>query len=234
MTLFYPLAHERIAVCSGVADDLSRLSGIKRERFKVIFNPAAGGWTGEAPRPMISLPHYDVLILSVGSLKKQKDHETLIRAFALLGDQRNAHLVILGEGNERKRLESLVATLRLEGRVHMPGFAIDARPYYDAADLFVLSSRYEGFGNVIVEALERGVPVVSTRCPHGPQEILDNGTFGRLVPVGDPRALADAIDGALRADHDKSALKHRASIFDVNRIASQYLSLMFPGKDTKA
>jgi glycosyltransferase involved in cell wall biosynthesis len=227
----YPLASERVAVSSGVAEDISALSGIARDRFSVIHNPLLtrpavetnamaaeavwGGWRG--PR-----------IISVGRFKAQKNHALLIRAFKRLLGEKDARLLILGSG---PLAEATAAVARAEGvreKVLMPGAVPDPTPYYLSADLFALSSDYEGFGNVIVEALSCGVPVVSTNCRSGPSEILENGRYGRLTPVRDVGALAAAMAEALAVDHDREALRRRAADFAPERIADQYLRLLFP------
>ena len=193
IALTYPLAHARVAVSTGVADDLAALSGISRDSISVIYNPLLarpevatdgaaaeavwGGWRG--PR-----------IITVGRLKAQKNHALLIRAFKKMLATRDARLLILGTG---ELFEATAALARAEGvadKVLMPGTVPNPTPYYRSSDLFVLSSDYEGFGNVIIEALACGVPIVSTDCRSGPSEILENGRYGRLVPVGDVDALA--------------------------------------------
>jgi len=167
-------------------------------------------------------------VLSVGTLKRAKDYPTLLRAFAALPRSLHAKLTILGEGGLRSQLEAQVAELGLEGRVAMPGFVLDPYPWFRTADLLVLSSESEGFGNVLVEALECGVPVVSTNCPGGPREILEGGRHGRLVPVGDSQALADAMAATLTAPVDRERLIARARDFSAERIAEQYLETLFP------
>ena len=111
----------------------------------------------------------------------------------------------------------------------LPGFVTDPYPWFRSADLFVLSSQWEGFGNVIVEALECGVPVVSTDCPSGPSEILDNGIYGRLVPVGDAAMLSAAIIQSLDDKYDRELLISRAKYFSVRNVSDQYLAYCFPG-----
>ena len=123
---------------------------------------------------------------------------------------------------------ALVTELGLQKRVSLPGFTRDPYPWFRSADLFVLSSRWEGFGNVIVEALECGVPVVSTNCPSGPDEILEDGRYGKLVPVQDPVALANAMVQSLNEVHDREALMRRAQDFSVRKISDEYLSYIFP------
>lgn len=229
MRMFYPWADARVAVSEGVADDMVRLSEVPRRAIEVIHNPAAVGRVldkGSSPLPIAI--GGSSLILSVGTLKAVKRHDVLIRAFgrAQLPD---ATLCIIGEGVERVRIEALVQELGLQGRVLLPGYRADTAPWYAHADLFVLSSDHEGFGNVIVEALEQGTPVVSTDCPSGPREILADGRYGALVPVGDIDALARAMENSLSSRHDHEALKRRARDFSVSKAATAYLDLLLPG-----
>lgn len=227
MRITYPFATGIIAVSQGVKEDLCRLGGFRDERVKVIYNPAATGVSPHretsAVRDQLWGAGFRHHILAVGTLKEQKDHETLIRAFARLSPDINAKLTILGDGSLRKELESLIAQLGLQKRVSMPGFVADPYPWFRSADLFVLSSQWEGFGNVIVEALECGVPVVSTDCASGPAEILDNGRYGKLVPISDPDALATAMAGSLAEPFDRDILIKRAQMFSVRAISDQYL-----------
>jgi glycosyltransferase involved in cell wall biosynthesis len=231
MALTYRDADARVAVSAGLADDLAALSGIPRRRFEVVNNPV--------PAPSDDrLPDADAVwgappgrrILSVGSLKAEKNQALLIRAFARLRGSEDARLMLLGEGALRDELVRLAASEGVGGQVLMPGFVADPGPYFRSADLFVLSSDHEGFGNVILEALACGVPVVSTDCRSGPAEILAGGQFGRLVPVGDAAAMAAAMREALDQDHDRAALRRRAAEFSVTRAADRYLELMFPNE----
>lgn len=235
IALTYPFAYARIAVSSGVADDLAKLAGIRRESISVIYNPLLrrplaeagiaaaeeiwGGWRG--PR-----------IITVGQLKAQKNHALLIRAFEKLLRKQDARLLILGEGALFAATRERARSQGVADRVIMPGAVLDPMPYYASADLFVLSSDFEGFGNVIVEALACGLPVVSTDCQSGPSEILENGRYGRLVPVGDDDALAEAMSEALLAEHDREALKRRAEDFTPERLAEQYLRVIFEQTDS--
>jgi glycosyltransferase involved in cell wall biosynthesis len=161
-------------------------------------------------------------------LKDEKNQALLFHAFALLLETVDARLMLLGEGPLRGKLEALSRKLGVADKIVMPGFVTDPAPFYRTADLFVLSSDYEGFGNVIVEALACGLPAVSTDCPSGPAEILENGRFGQLTPVGDAVALADAMAESLAAEHDREALRRRAADFSPARAAKQYLQLLFP------
>src|SRR5262249_18705982 len=143
----------------------------------------------------------------------------------------DARLLILGTGDLAEQTASVARAEGIGDKVLMPGATRDPVPFYRSADLFVLSSDYEGFGNVIVEALACGLPVVSTDCRSGPAEILENGRYGRLVPVGDAQALARAMADALAAEHDREAFKRRAADFSPERAADQYLRLLFPGSN---
>lgn len=235
MWIGYRLADARVGVSSGVADDMARLSGMDRARFSVIYNPAATGQVVETGYtvPLALVGRTAPILLAVGTLKAVKRHDLLIRAFAKLS-RTDAMLCILGEGQERAGLEMLIDLLGLQDRVLLAGYQADLAPWYGHADLFVLSSDHEGFGNVIVEALEHGLPVVSTNCPSGPGEILDNGKYGTLVPAGDIDALAHAMEEALSREHDYEALKRRAQYFSVDKAAGSYLDLLLPGWRSKA
>jgi glycosyltransferase involved in cell wall biosynthesis len=227
MRLTYPSASGIIAVSEGVKQDMCRLGRFAESQVRVIYNPAAIGVSTQPEMESVKNKlwgfGFDNHILSVGTLKVQKDHATLIRAFASLPESLNAKLTILGEGGLRAELEALVQQLGLQNRVAMPGFVVDTYPWYRTADLFVLSSRWEGFGNVIVEALECGLPVVSTDCQSGPAEILENGRVGRLVPIEDPVALAACMAKALTEPVDSELLRRRARDFTVGEIADRYL-----------
>ena len=201
LSLTYPFADARIAVSAGVADDLAALCGLPRRDISVVYNPlfqrpaspddcaAAeaiwGGWSG--PR-----------LLTVGNLDPRKNHPLLIGAFGKVVARRDARLLILGadQGTEGT-VKAYAQSLGVADKVIMPGAVQNPTAYYMSANLFVLSSDTEGFGNVIVEALASGLPVVSTDCPYGPAEILAGGRYGRLTPVGDEGALARAIVDAL-------------------------------------
>ena len=227
MRATYPFATGVMAVSQGVKEDMCRLGGFTDERVKVIYNPAA---TGVCPdresvkvREQLWGAGFSHHILTVGSFKVQKNHALLIRAFAKLPRSLNAKLVILGEGTLRPQLEALISELNLQGLVSLPGFTTDPYPWFRSADLFVLSSGWEGLPTVLIEALECGLPIVSTDCPSGPAEILVNGRFGKLVPVGDVDALAAAMEASLNESYDRQALMNRAKDFSVERISEQYL-----------
>ena len=224
--LSYNLVHGIIAVSQGVKEDLVKTFGIRAERVRVIYNPAGSmvlpelvGRENSGSGDKIEILN----ILSVGELKDQKKHDLLIRAFAILPSRYRCNLFIVGEGALRGSLEKLIADLGLNDRVFLPGFYLDLAVWYQNSHLFVLSSGWEGFGNVIVEALSFGLPVVSTDCMSGPREILENGFYGSLVPCGDAEALASAMEDALWRAHDKHALRRRSQDFSTEKIANQYL-----------
>jgi glycosyltransferase involved in cell wall biosynthesis len=139
-----------------------------------------------------------------------------------------ARLIILGEGRERAKLEALASELGIAEDVSFPGFESNPYAYMSRASVFVLSSAWEGLPNALIEALACGCPVVNTNCPSGPQEILDHGAFGSLVPVRDDKALAEAILQTLEHPQDADRLRARAAEFDINTITKHYLHALFP------
>ena len=164
-------------------------------------------------------------VLTVGSLKEQKNHPLLLRAFARIPDPQ-ARLMLVGMGECEVGLRALAGDLEIADRVIFAGFHPDPTPFYRTADLFVLSSDYEGLPTVLIESLSCGTPVVSTDCPSGPAEILEGGRYGRLVPVRDPAALAAAIQAALSETPDRGALQRRAGDFAPAIAAQRYLDLL--------
>jgi len=227
--LSYPYADGIVAISNGVADDLAESARIARERIDVIYNPAYSDdidTLAEADCPHPWFESDDPVLLGVGGLSDQKDFATLIRAFARVREDRPVRLIILGEGDNREQLESLVRRLDLEDQVDLPGFVDNPFAYMSRASLFVLSSAWEGFGNVIVEAMACGTPIVSTDCPSGPSEILEYGKYGVLVPVGDEETMANAIRNQLDATTDTESLRERAKDFTVETIANQYLDVL--------
>jgi glycosyltransferase involved in cell wall biosynthesis len=229
MHYFFPWADGIVAVSNGAADDLAHFANLNRSSITVIYNPVVGD---EKPTLLEPLAPDDwwcgahSKVIAVGTLKAIKDYETLLAAFALLRQRVDARLLILGEGGCRTALETRARDLGIESSLFMPGFVKDPAPYYEHADLHVLSSKGEGFGNVIVEALAAGTPVVSTDCPSGPREILNDGQFGSLVPVGDVVALAAAMAESLATQHDAVALKARAQEFSVCSAVDKYKAVI--------
>ncbi|SEN62857.1 Glycosyltransferase involved in cell wall bisynthesis [Sphingomonas gellani] len=206
----YMRADGLVGVSAGVADDLSTFVGVPRDRITVIHNPLLLPATLPDPATMAGRwPAGTKRILAVGSLKAEKNYPLLLRALARVRESVPASLLILGDGPLRVELERQITDKGLGDAVVIAGFDTDPWPYYTAADLFVLSSDCEGFGNVLVEALHAGLPIVSTDCPNGPREILDDGEYGTLVPCNDERLLAAAIQGALRGHHNSGVLRNR-------------------------
>lgn len=232
MNLFLPKADAIVTVSQGAADDLARFSGVDRSSISVIYNPVVGDAERQPDCPPDEPQGWCVgahrRVLAVGTLKAIKDYATLLNAFALLRQRIDAHLLILGEGECRTALAAQAQELGISDSVFMPGFVKDLSPYYQHADLHVLSSTGEGFGNVIVEALAAGTPVVSTDCLSGPREILAGGKFGRLVPVGNVQALAEAMRESLASEHDCAALMARAQDFSIDKATDRYLELLLP------
>jgi len=140
--------------------------------------------------------------------------------------ERPARLIILGEGAERPILEALVRDLGLEEDVELPGFVENPYKYMKRAAVFVLSSRWEGLPNVLIEVLALGTPVISTDCPSGPAEILENGRLGSLVPVGDANALAESILAALEAEQPAERVGSSLDKFTLASVTEQYLAVL--------
>ena len=225
--LALPRAAAIVAVSEGVADDLAERARLPRRKVEVIYNGAIRpDFDRVLGQPLdVEWPETGPVVLAVGRLVPQKDHATLLRAVALLAQTRSIQLVILGEGPLRADLEALSHELGIAERVRLPGFAPNPLPAMSRADVVALSSKFEGFGLVLAESLACGTPVVSTDCPYGPAEILGNGEFGTLVPVGEPAALAAALEATLDTPHDRAALTAQGRSFSVERCAASYLEL---------
>jgi glycosyltransferase involved in cell wall biosynthesis len=229
MRTFYPWAASVVAVSRGAADDLARSSGLAREQMRVVYNPVIVPSMMELARQTPDHPWFAAgqppVILGVGRLTRQKDFPTLIRAFAEVRRRRAGRLMILGEGEERSRLEALARELGLFDDIALPGFQDNAMAYMAGSALFVLSSAWEGLPTVLIEALAVGTPVVATDCPSGPREILQEGRLGALVPVGDAGALASAMIDAL--DRPPSAVPLEAlAPFTRDEAVDHYLRLI--------
>lgn len=228
--IFYPWADTVVAVSNGVAEDFANITRLPRESIKVIYNPIVIPELLEKAKEAVEHPWFSrgepPVILSVGRLTKAKDYPTLIRAFALVRRKYPARLMILGEGEERANLEALAQELGLQDDISLPGFVDNPYAYMARAAVFVLSSAWEGFGNVLVEAMAVGTPVISTDCPSGPAEILENGRWGKLVPVGDTNAMAQAILSTLSGQEVKVGFQNRALKFTIERITKYYLEAL--------
>lgn len=232
--LLYPKANGITLVSRAMQQEFAEFLSIPPRKFDTIYNPVDLDRLGHL---RVTPPAHDWLqnktlpvITAAGRLTRQKDFATLLRAFALLTRDTPARLVIYGEGPERPALEMMVAQLGLRGCVDLPGFTAQLPSELAASDLFVLSSRWEGLPGVLLEALAMEIPVIATDCPTGPDEILEGGRWGQLVPVGDADALAKAMHKALESPSPApaSAVLDR---FAPDRIVDQYLSLLLPGRD---
>ncbi|HEX7003932.1 MAG TPA: glycosyltransferase [Trueperaceae bacterium] len=225
--LGYRFADGIVAVSQGVADDLARHFRLPREKLEVLHNPVVTEdiltlANRPADHPWLE-PGQPPVILGMGRLHVQKDFATLIRAFARVRESREARLLILGEGEERERLERLAGSLGLAAEVELPGFVENPFAYLARADLFVLSSQWEGLPGALIQALACGCPVVSTDCRSGPAEVLEGGRYGELVPVGEPDLLAAAMVRALDSPIDEQCLVARSRDFSGQVVVPGYI-----------
>ena len=228
----YPKAGGIITVSNGVKEELVLHSGLPPQTITTIYNPLLTHKIREKSEESINHPWFQKegsppIILGVGRLVPQKDFSTLVKAFSRVRQSRPAHLVIIGEGRQRSELTTLAQTLGIEKDVWMPGFSDNPYAFMSKASILVLSSLYEGLPNVLIEALACGCPIVSTDCPSGPSEILEKGKYGALVPMEDSQALAQAIQHTLDHPPNRNDLLARAADFDIDKISSQYLKVLF-------
>jgi glycosyltransferase involved in cell wall biosynthesis len=223
----YSQADGVIAVSEGVAEDIRKHFGIPGEKLAVLYNPVVTPDLEERARADLRHawfePGQPPVVLAAGRLHPQKDFPTLIRAFARLRQRTAARLLILGEGDERPRLERLVRELGLSSQVGLPGFVDNPFAYMARAGVFVLSSRWEGLPGVLIQALACGCPVVSTDCESGPAEVLERGKFGELVSVGDEAALAGAIERTLAHPPCRERLRSRSQRYSQETVVGEYI-----------
>lgn len=231
--LLYPFADALVGISDGVADDIRRMVRIAPEKVVTIYNPVLPSNFQPPPRRPGLHAFFDrreaPVIIAVGRLTAAKDYGTLLKSFAKVRQSTDARLIILGEGELRESLTELAAQLGISPFLDMPGFVRDPASWMVQADAFVLSSAWEGFGNVVVEALACGIPVVSTDCESGPGEILDGGKWGRLVPVGDDGALAEALIASLREPPSREP-SPRAKVFSVESSVDSYVKILQLGQ----
>lgn len=219
-----------LAVSQGVADAVVERTRIDPERVSVQYNPVEVADIQRLSEEPVDHPWLDgdhEVVLSAGRLDSPKDYGTLVRAFAAVDERRpDTRLVIAGTGPERDDLLELAESLGIGDRLSLPGYVENPYRYMQRASVFALSSRYEGLPTVLIEALACGCPVVSTDCPSGPGEILADGRYGRLVPVGDHDALADAIVTTLEDPPDSEPLRARAEEFAASRVIDEYVEFV--------
>jgi len=233
-SLFFSGAEAIVSVSRGVSDDLANSLRLPAAKLHVIYNPVVSRdllqkarmplshrWLGErSERPYKTL-------LTVGRLVEQKAYDVLLNAFARLPNRERYRLVIVGDGPLAEPLKILALALGISGWVDFVGYDMNPYRYMAKADLFVMSSIWEGLGNVLIEAMACGCPVVATDCPYGPSEILESGTYGYLAPLKDPQALADAIVSAFQCEKASTQqLALRANEFTDVRASSHYVSLI--------
>jgi glycosyltransferase involved in cell wall biosynthesis len=238
MARTYQRADAIVAVSRGVAADLAKLTGLPAELISTIYNPVVSEDIALRARMPLSHPWFapgePPVILGAGRLVDQKDFPTLIRAFARVRQQRPARLVILGAGKDdgttkatRAALFQLAVAHGVDDDIALPGLVSNPLAFMARAAAFVLSSRYEGLPTVLIEALACGCPVVSTDCPGGAREVLEDGRFGELVPVGEDAALAEAILRTLDRPRDPERLIARGQVFSIAPATDAYLTLCF-------
>ena len=229
MKRFYPWADAIVAVSKGVGADLSQFLGLPDARIQVIYNPIITPELQAKAKAPVAHPWFapgqPPVVLAVGRLQRQKDFPTLIRAFAKVREARASRLLIFGEGPDHAALETQKNELGLGADVGLPGFETNPYAYMTNAGAFVLSSQWEGLPGVLIEALYCGAPLVSTDCPSGPREILADGAYGRLVPIGDVDKMAGAIDAALTGAIARPPA-HSWRPFEINQVVDDYLALL--------
>ncbi len=227
----YPLADEVLAVSYGVAEDLSKVTGMSTDRIKVVYNPVITPSLIENSKAVLDHPWLldkDVpVVLGVGRLSEQKDFSTLIKAVSQVRKQRPVRLLILGTGPDRESLRTLASSLGIEADVGFLGFVKNPYAYMKQSDVFVLSSKWEGLPNVLIETMAVGTPVVSTQCPSGAVEILADGKYGDLVEIGDAQGMALAILKVLDGDV-KPVEADWLKKFTLTSAIESYLPILLP------
>ena len=229
----YSRCDKVIAISKGVKTDLCSEINLDADKVVVIYNPAYPDDLCE----LIMSPLDDSImseskkkyILCVGRLEPAKGFFNLLKSFSLISGKNSVELIMMGQGSLESSLKEYSKKLGIESSVKFIGFQINPYPFLVKADLFVLPSEFEGFGNVLVEAMACGTKIVSTDCPSGPSEILENGRWGHLVPVNDSAALALAMQNSLLIDDDREIeLKNRSRDFSMEKIGRQYLDVLLP------
>lgn len=227
--LVYPWADAIVAVSQGVAESVVETFGLRSDHVHVIYNPIDADdirRLSQQDEGKFPWPEGVPVVVSVGRLVPQKDYSCLINAFARLNDEFPCYLAILGDGEERDRLERLIGILGLSSRIWLPGFKPNPYPWMAKASLLVLSSRWEGLPGVLLEGLALGLPIVSTDCPSGPAEVLEHGRFGTLVPPGDPEKLALAMAKVLASEVPGPHREDALARFDPHRVVEQYCKVL--------
>ena len=231
---FYPWAYCTVVVSEAAKKDLLHSGGLNPERVKVILNPVVTPDLFQAAEKAVEHPWFSEgqppVILAVGRLTEQKDFTTLLKAFARVRDKCKCRLIIAGEGEERSALEKTITDLGIADDVDLHGYVDNPYAYMAHASVFVLSSAWEGLPTVLIEAMAIGLPVVSTDCPSGPKEILHNGKYGILVPVGDIDAIAQGVIHYLQNPPMKNNTSDAWSAYELEAVTQQYLDVFFEDK----
>jgi glycosyltransferase involved in cell wall biosynthesis len=226
----YRAADKVVAVSGGVAADLAQFGRLPDGKIRVIHNPVFDPDIETLSRAPLDHPFFEAggppIIVAAGRLHNQKGFDVLLRAFAMARAQIDCRLVILGDGPEQARLSAQAEQSGLGYDIDMPGFCANPFALMARAGAFVLSSRWEGFPNALVEAMACGAPVIATDCPSGPREILQGGRIAPLVPVDDAGALARSLVATLTMRPDTTISRARAQGFSVAASAQQYLDAL--------
>jgi glycosyltransferase involved in cell wall biosynthesis len=230
MKWLYPRATSIVGVSQGVSTDLDSELGFRPGTVKTVYNPVISpDLLAKAGAP-VDHPWFEPgqppVFLAVGRFTPQKDFSNLIQAFGILSKQKDARLMILGEGDLRGELEAEIKSLGLDAKISLPGFVQNPYAYMSKSTAFVLSSRWEGLPTVLIEAMACGCAVVATDCPSGPDEILGSGKYGMLVPIENATALAAAMIKTLEDPLDQASSIDRGMYFSTDRAVSDYLNLL--------
>lgn len=224
----YQFSDKIVCVSEGVKQDFIESLNLNEENVHVIYNPA---WSKDNLNDISKTKHPWLLekkipvAVACGRLEVQKDYDTMLKSIAILKEMEPVRLLIIGDGLEKERLIALAKDLRIDHLVDFLGYKNNPLDYMIDSDLFLLTSKWEGFGNVLVEALGVGLPIVSTDCKSGPAEILNYGEFGKLVPIENPDEVAKKVIELLNASHNKEKQMQRANDFTDDISALNYLEL---------
>lgn len=225
----YPYADGIVAVSEGVSEDLQQKMDLPAELITTIYNPSVTRELQQKKDEEVDHPWFEnstPVVLGVGEFTKQKDFLTLIRAFNIVLRDLDVRLVLLGKGPQQEAIEEEIEKLGLEECVWLPGFVENPYAFMTSTDVFVLSSRWEGCPNVLIEALACGVPVVSTDCPSGPREILEDEKWGTLVTIRNPPEMARAMYNTIKEGPVSESQRYAQSRFSVNQISTEYEEIL--------
>lgn len=225
INLTYNFAQKIICVSNGIKNELLSETFVNKKKFEVIHNPIASSTNNISINKTYWKNLNSKKILSVGSLKYAKNHQLLIKSLKLLSEKINCELIIIGEGPLYDELKYLISSLNLDEKVQILNYRNDISSFYKSADVFALTSRWEGFGNVLIEAMSYGTPVVSTDCPYGPGEIIINNSLGYLVSGFDPEKFSQTILSLLGKKNNKQELISYSKKFNISKQVNKYLEV---------